>query len=170
MHAGSGMRGARGVWLRGTRVSARRGKHSTRPLTGPGRGCLQGLWGQPLVRCGDRPGLTRVGDTRIEPVTSTVSRCRVTALMIESPLLAWRLTMGGLLGSPVLSLVFLVSVGTSWGQQWGHDLGAAAEENREPVVPAPMAATAVSSCSRNPSRLRLLTEHRGYGTRAPRER
>jgi hypothetical protein len=37
-------------------------------------GCPHGLWGQPLEHSGDRPLLTWVGDTGIEPVTSTVSR------------------------------------------------------------------------------------------------
>ena len=37
-------------------------------------GCPHGLWGQLLARSGDRPLLAWVGDTGIEPVTSTVSR------------------------------------------------------------------------------------------------
>jgi len=47
-------------------------------------------------------------------------------LMIESPLLAGLGTLGAPTSIPVLPLGSPPSVGTPWGQPWGHDLEARA--------------------------------------------
>jgi hypothetical protein len=64
--------------------------------------------------------LTLVGSTRIEPVTSTVSRCRARALTIELPSSSWAAAIGVSPDFPALALVPPLSVGTLWGQAWGQ--------------------------------------------------
>src|SRR5262245_39876600 len=66
-----------------------------------------------------------VGDTGIEPVTSTVSGCRATAPDDARTALSWEPNDGRHPGFPLLTLVPLASVGTLWGQPWGHDRRAA---------------------------------------------
>jgi hypothetical protein len=61
-----------------------------------------------------------VGDTGIEPVTSTVSRCRATVLTIELPASSWAVAVGLSPGFPALTSVSPSSVGTLWGQPWGQ--------------------------------------------------
>jgi hypothetical protein len=69
---------------------------------------------------GGQTRLTWVGDSGIEPVTSTVSRCRATALTIELPPSSWASAVGGSLDFPTLTPVSPPSVGALWGQPWGQ--------------------------------------------------
>ena len=57
-------------------------------------------------------------------MTSTVSRCRVTGSDEGMIAVNWVCSDEGRLGVPLLTLVPLLSVGTLWGQPWGHDLRA----------------------------------------------
>ena len=82
------------------------------PLVGPNE--------TPGLESSPRPGLTLVGNTGIEPVTSTVSRCRTIVLTIELPALSWAAAVGLSPGFPALTSVSTPFVGTLWGQPWGQ--------------------------------------------------
>jgi hypothetical protein len=57
--------------------------------------------------------------------TSTVSRCRATGTYDGITASSWACRDRRPPGLPVLTLIPPLSVGTLWGQLWGHDLGAA---------------------------------------------
>jgi hypothetical protein len=95
------------------------------PETPVWRGMALQPVGLPPLNSGVRRAFVLVGDTGIEPVTSTVSRCRATGTDDGITAFSWACRDRRPPALPVLTLIPPLSVGTLWGQLWGHDLGAA---------------------------------------------